>query len=127
MLTADILNFWSSNPFLSAALPVSSVYIGLVPENLSLPYVSIFPVSAVPTELSCSSRFETHAIQVSIFAGSLSEAEEIAAVVEKQFRNCRFNLDVGGCIQTGKTTVQEGYGWTIFLEFDILLNRDFAY
>lgn len=82
---SDIHAYWQGNATLTAALPATSVYTGLVPEGLALPYGVIVPISSVPSFTTGASYFEAFRFQISIFHSDPDLAESIAATVMAEF------------------------------------------
>jgi hypothetical protein len=84
-ILSQIHEYWSGNQTLNAALPVTSVYLSIVPERLGLPYGVVLPVSSVPEYTFGSQYLETYVFQVSIYCFSAEQAEAIADTVMDQF------------------------------------------
>ncbi len=82
---ADIHTYYSGNATLTAALPASSVYTGLVPEGQSYPYAVITSIGLNPTPTTGSGYYATFAFQISVFDTDPDNVEALCNVIAGQF------------------------------------------
>jgi hypothetical protein len=82
---ADIFTYWTGNPLLAKALPLSKVWTGLAPEGTAFPYAVITPVSSEPSFTTGSGYFEAFVFQISLYDTDLDNVEALAATIMGQF------------------------------------------
>jgi hypothetical protein len=84
---ADLMAYYSGNSTLTAAVPFSKVWTGLVPEKTAFPYIVFTPIASVPTNVTNGQGgyWETFTFQISIFDTDPDNVESVAATVAAQF------------------------------------------
>lgn len=107
---SDIKSYWQGNSTLTSALPLTSVWFGLVPppNQQAFPYAVVETVSNPPQLTTGKGYYEEYHFQISLYGTALATLEGLADTVDGQFCKQPISGSVGmGCIRTNKVILTE--------------------
>lgn len=105
----DIKNYWATNSALQAAIPLGSVWFGLVPppSQQSFPRAVITTISSNPQLTTGDPYFEEYHFQISLYGANAAALEIIADAVDDEFQKTRIATRGMGCYRLNRQTLTE--------------------
>ena len=84
MILASLKTFWAGNATIQAALPVSKVYLDLVPEGTAFPYARITVLGGSPEYTTGGTHIETFEYQLAVYHSDFDALAAIGDTIEGQ-------------------------------------------
>lgn len=120
--------YWSGNGVLTAALPVSKVFLGYVPPSVgnAFPYVVVTVISNIPTYVTHESHVQAFRFQLTVWNSDFNAASNLADVISGQFDNIQITASTLNCQRSNRFEQSEindaNYVYSVILEFEWLYN-----
>lgn len=77
MILNSLKTYWAGNTTLQAALPITKVFLDLVPEKTAFPYARLTVLGASPDYLTGGTKIQTFSYQLSIYHTDLDALSAI--------------------------------------------------
>lgn len=84
---ANLNTYWTNNATLQGALPISSVFLGLLPPSIgtTYPYAALTVVSQLPTLVTSGSHIEELRFQLALYHTDYEALCTLADTIDGQF------------------------------------------
>jgi hypothetical protein len=108
---SDIVTYWTNSTPLNAAVPITQVYTGMVPDLLSFPYASLSVINEVPTDTTSGPApdAEDFYFRVTVWDFSLANCESIMQAIRTAFHGQQINAASMMCLRMNYLVTSDEY------------------
>lgn len=130
MILQTLANYWANNATLTAALPISKVFLDWIPPSVALPYARLSVIASVPDYNVGPTHIEHFDFQISVFGTDLDGVMSITDAVQSQFDQAHLTIPTLICMRTNRGVTGEvldgNYTYHAFLEYDWSYNSSLS-